>query len=78
MTYSNNITLFLENFKIYDSQIAIIWQDKSFKYNQLLERIYYWQQTLSDYPKGTIIGIESDFSPETIAILMVLIGKVKI
>ena len=75
MTYSNNITLFLENFKIYDSQIAIIWQDKSFKYNQLLERIYYWQQTLSDYPKGTIIGIESDFSPETIAILMVLIGK---
>ncbi|MBK7639023.1 MAG: long-chain fatty acid--CoA ligase [Bacteroidetes bacterium] len=75
MTYSNNITLFLENFKNYNSQIAFVWQDKSYKYNQLLERIYYWQQTLSDYPKGTIIGIESDFSPETIAILMVLIEK---
>lgn len=75
MIYSNNINFFLDNFKNYNSQTAFIWQDKSYTYTQLLDRINYWRKTLTDYPSGTIIGLESDFSPETIAILFVLIEK---
>lgn len=75
MIYKNNIQYFLDNFAIYGSQTAFIWQDKSYTYNQLLERIFYWREKLIDYPKSTIIGLESDFSPETIAILFVLIEK---
>lgn len=75
MIYSNNINFFLDNFKNYSSQTAFIWQNKSYTYTQLLDRINYWRKTLTDYPSGTIIGLESDFSPETIAILFVLIEK---
>ena len=75
MTYSNNIQYFLNNFEIYGNQTALIWQDKSYTYAQLLDRINYWRTALHDFPKGTIVGLESDFSPETIAILFVLIEK---
>ena len=75
MIYKNNIQYFLDNFEIYATQTAFIWQDKSYTYNQLLARIIYWRDKLIDYPKSTIIGLESDFSPETIAILFVLIEK---
>lgn len=75
MNSLNNIDYFLNNFKIYNDQTALIWHEISYSYSQLLNRINYWRKTLQDFPQGAIVGLESDFSPETIAILFSLIEK---
>ena len=73
MTSLNNIKYFLDNFEVYNGQTALIWHNISYTYSQLLSRINHWRITLKEFPQGTIVGIESDFSPETIAILFTLI-----
>jgi long-chain acyl-CoA synthetase len=75
MTSINNLKYFLNNFETYDGQAALIWHDNIYTYSQLLVRINHWRDTLKDFTQGTIIGLESDFSPETIAILFTLIEK---
>ena len=75
MKSSNNINYFLDIFGLYDDQAALIWHNTSYTYSQLLSRINHWRVALKDFSQGTIIGLESDFSPETIAILFTLIEK---
>jgi long-chain acyl-CoA synthetase len=75
MTSSNNIKYFIDNFELYNEQNALIWHNTSYTYSQLLSRINHWRFALKDFSHGTIVGLESDFSPETIAILFVLIEK---
>ena len=75
MISSNNIKYFLDNFDLYNGQAALIWQNTIYTYSQLLARINHWRVALKDFPHGTIVGLESDFSPETIAILFTLIDK---
>uniref|UniRef100_UPI004048A884 ANL family adenylate-forming protein n=1 Tax=Algoriphagus sp. TaxID=1872435 RepID=UPI004048A884 len=75
MTYLNNIKYFLDIFEGFNSQTALIWHNVSYTYSQLLARIDYWRVTLKDFSQGTIVGLESDFSPETLAILFTLIDK---
>jgi long-chain acyl-CoA synthetase len=64
---------FLESFILYDEQTALIWHGKLYSYKFILQRIEHWRLKLNQFREGVIIGIESDFSPETIAILFVLI-----
>lgn len=75
MTSLNNIKYLLDNFEVYNRQTALIWNKNSYTYSQLLARIKHWRVTLKDFSQGTIVGLESDFSPETIAILFTLIEK---
>lgn len=75
MTSLNNIKYFLDNFEVYNGQTALIWHNASYTYSQLLARINHWRVALKDFSQGTIVGLESDFSPETIAILFTLIEK---
>jgi acyl-CoA synthetase (AMP-forming)/AMP-acid ligase II len=75
MNSSNNIKYFIDNFGEYNEQIALIWHNTSYTYSQLLSRINHWRVALKDFCQGTIVGLESDFSPETIAILFALIEK---
>lgn len=75
MTSLNNIKYFLDNFEVYNGQTALIWHNTNYTYSQLLTRIKHWRITLKDFSQGTIVGLESDFSPETIAILFTLIEK---
>jgi acyl-CoA synthetase (AMP-forming)/AMP-acid ligase II len=75
MTSLNNIKYFLDNFEGYNGQTALIWHNASYTYSQLLARINHWRVALKDFSQGTIVGLESDFSPETIAILFTLIEK---
>jgi acyl-coenzyme A synthetase/AMP-(fatty) acid ligase len=75
MTSLNNIKYFLDSFEVYNEQIALIWHEVSYSYAQLLSRINYWRLTLIDLPQGAVVGLESDFSPETVSILFVLIEK---
>jgi long-chain acyl-CoA synthetase len=75
MTSLNNIKYFLDNFEVYNGQTALIWHNASYTYSELLARINHWRVALKDFSEGTIVGLESDFSPETIAILFTLISK---
>jgi long-chain acyl-CoA synthetase len=75
MNSLNSIKHFLDNFEIYSDKTALIWHGESYTYSQLLTRIDHWRVALKDFPQGAIIGLESDFSPETIAILFALIEK---
>lgn len=71
----NSIDFFLKEFKSYGSQTALIWKDTFFSYDQLLKRIGFWREELKFLKSGFIVGLESDFSPETVAILFVLIER---
>ena len=75
MSLLNNIQYFLNNFKIYNSKSAIIWHNESYTYSIILEKIEYWHFKLKEITEGSVVGLESDFSPETIAILFTLISK---
>ena len=75
MTFTSNIGYFLNNFEVFNDQIAMVWKNKSFSYAYLSNRINHWQEKLNNFTRGTIVGLESDFSPETIAILFTLIEK---
>lgn len=63
--------IFIQYFK----QNAFVWNDKLFTYEYIFNRIEYWDKKLDFISPGRIVGLESDFSPETIAILITLINK---
>ena len=75
MNSLGSIDFLLEDFAMYNDQIAIIWKDASFSYKNILQRIHKWRDRLTDLQSGTIVGLEGDFSPETISLLYALIEK---
>ena len=75
MNSLGSIDFLLEDFAMYNDQIAIIWKDASFSYKNILQRIHKWRDELTDLQSGTIVGLEGDFSPETISLLYALIEK---
>ena len=64
---------FLENVQ----QEAIIWRDRAYSYGWLVERINHWTNELikESVEPGTVVSIESDFSPNAIALLLALVGQ---
>jgi len=62
-------------FKNYSSSNAIVWKNEAYTYSFILNRINYWRNKLESIASDNIVGLESDFSPETIAILFILIEK---
>ena len=75
MSSLGNIDFLLEDFAKYNDQVSIIWKDESFSYKNILQRIHKWRDELTDLQSGTIVGLEGDFSPETISLLYTLIEK---
>lgn len=75
MIYYNSGSAFISNLNQYAPETALIWAGQSFTYREILEKIEHWRSTLSEIQSGDIIILESDFSPQTIAILLVLIEK---
>ena len=75
MSSANRIQYFLNQFEFYGDRAALIWHDNSYSYVHLLERIAHWRGQLTNIQQGSIVGLESDFSPETVAILFTLIEK---
>lgn len=65
----------LKKFKADKSKEAIIWKDKSYDYNWLLDRIYKWQQIIYSHEisPGTVTILEADFSPNSVALFLALI-----
>ncbi|MCU0359125.1 MAG: fatty acid--CoA ligase family protein [Bacteroidia bacterium] len=73
MNSLSNIDFLLEEFSNYGNQTAIIWKDQSVTYSHILERIKFWSEKYHSRYSYRIVGLESDFSPETIAMLFALI-----
>src|SRR5947209_3367047 len=61
------------DFEVFASSTAVIWKNKSYSYSLLKQRIEYWQLELRNIAEGKIVALESDFTPETVAMLFALI-----
>src|SRR5207244_1019435 len=59
-----------------DSQ-ALVWNDETCSYGWLLERIGEWSQKLqaAGVVPGTVTALESDFSPNSVALFLALAGR---
>ena len=70
-----HIDFMLEMFQKNQDKTAIIWKDKSFNYKWLLDQVISWQEKIKkeEIESGTIIILEADFSPNALALLLVLI-----
>jgi len=73
MNLKSSLDHFLLSFNHNRDRIALIWRDGVYSYSHILDRILHWRLGLSYFKPGTIIGLEGDFSPESISILFVLI-----
>jgi long-chain acyl-CoA synthetase len=64
---------FLNLFENYGDKVAIIWNNQEISYNHILGRIRFWDQKIKELPANSIVGLEGDFSPESISLLFALI-----
>jgi acyl-CoA synthetase (AMP-forming)/AMP-acid ligase II len=58
-----------------NSNTALIWKSEIYSYEYLFDRVIFWNKKLETIPSKSIVGIESDFTPETISIFLALIDK---
>lgn len=54
---------------------AIVWKEKVYNYQWLLDRVRYWQQRIKAerIESGAAVIVEADFSPNSVALLLALI-----
>lgn len=70
-------TDFLLNiFKLNADKTAVIWKENHYSYSWLLERIDYWQIRIqeADIHRGSVIAVEGEYSPDSIAAFMALLS----
>jgi long-chain acyl-CoA synthetase len=67
------INIFNENKK----RNAVIWKNKKYSYDWLIERIEYWKEEInkSGVYKGAVVALEADFSANAIALLFALVQE---
>jgi len=70
-----SIGFLLETFQKNTEKNAIVWKDKIFCYQWLIDKLNYWCTELIELEikSGTLVSIEADFSPNSIALLLALI-----
>jgi len=71
------IEFLLDAFEKNPDAEAIIWHGRSFTYSFLLEKIREWQERLdaTGIPKGAVVVVEAEFSPNAVALLLALICR---
>lgn len=74
------IDFLLNVFRDNKSKDAIVWQDKVYTYEWLLERTFFWLKDLSsrNLKAGQVTILEADFSPNAIALLLALVENASI
>jgi acyl-CoA synthetase (AMP-forming)/AMP-acid ligase II len=68
------VDFLIEVFKENRHAEAIIWNEQAYSYDWLLSRFEYWKQRLADerlHP-GTVVILEADFSPNSVALFLAL------
>ncbi|MBD3843957.1 MAG: long-chain fatty acid--CoA ligase, partial [Campylobacterales bacterium] len=62
---------FIENFKKFDKKLAIVFKNQSYTYSELYNQIEIIEdKLLSQIKKGEVVSILSDYSFESIALLI--------
>lgn len=71
------INFLLKVFEENKKKDAIIWQNKIYNYQWLLDRIRHWQDVINseNINQGKITVLEADFSPNSIALFLALIEQ---
>jgi long-chain acyl-CoA synthetase len=73
------VEFLLERFAEDPGAPAIVWHDQEFSYAWLAEHIEHWRVRLeSQVPRGSVLAIESDFTPESVAALIAAIDTEQI
>lgn len=69
------IEFLLERFAQYAADDAIVWNDTAYSYHWLSNRIAEWRDTLTQWQvtPGSVVAIEGDFSPNSVALFLALI-----
>jgi len=69
------IDFLLRNFKENAGAEAVIWQDATYTYDWLCQRIRHWRERIrrQSLPSGSVVVLEADFSPNSIALLLTLV-----
>ncbi|MAZ07968.1 MAG: AMP-dependent synthetase [Rickettsiales bacterium] len=72
-----HINFLLDSFQKNSNKNAIIWNEKVFKYEFLIQSYYFWSDELKkkSIESGNVVVIEGDFSPNAISLLLALINK---
>lgn len=68
------VDFLIEVFREHADADAIIWKDQAYTYDWLLRRFDYWTKRLADerLRPGTIVILEADFSPNSVALFLAL------
>ncbi|MGJ7919519.1 ANL family adenylate-forming protein [Neobacillus sp. LXY-4] len=69
------IDFLLEQFEGNSGKEAIIWQDETYTYLEILELYRNWKMKLENekLPVGSVVALDADFSPASIGLLLALI-----
>lgn len=65
----------LQVFQENKNKDALIWKEQVYSYEWLLDGVEHWKKRLHEegLAKGTVVSVEADFSPQAVALLLVLI-----
>jgi long-chain acyl-CoA synthetase len=76
MSNTTAIDFLIKIFREEGENDAIIWSDQVFSYNWLIEQIdhNFKYQLLNKVPSGSVVALKGDFTPNSIAVLLALIG----
>lgn len=69
------IEFLLRIFEANRERDAIVWQDRPYTYDWLLERVAFWRERIrgEGIQPGTVTLIEADFSPNSVALFLALL-----
>ena len=71
------IDFLMERFAKHGSHVAVIWNDKSLTYAEISKSVRDWSSEIEKHgiTAGAIVGLEGDFSPNGIGLLLALIDR---
>ena len=67
----------VERFLASERRDAVVWRGTAYSYGWLLERFRHWTRELESrgLPPGSVVCLEADFSPNSIALLLALFAR---
>ena len=65
----------VESIKAFGNKNSIIHNNMTYTYNELYEKIIHYLQKIVHIPKGSVIIILSDYSINSIALLLALVDR---
>ena len=72
-----SVDFLLEVFRERGNAGAIVWKDRVYTYDWLLDRFDYWQKRIvaEELSPGTVVILEADFSPNAVALFLALADR---